>query len=1465
MEANLQAYEKDMIRELRQAGVLVSDTQSVVGGLGFLFPGHGTHSSTMFNTYLKGSPSAGKLIEMADEVVNERCGFRLTDAVRGNARFPIEHPCVTQPAIFTAALGGALMAEEYSLYPSLLVGHSLGEYAALVCSGVLTAETGLRMVIDRAECVADVPQDRRGAMLAVLLDDDTQIAVVRRAVAAHASRGAISVGVINSPRQVVVSGEHELVISCREELKRSGVSSTLLPIGVGFHSAVLAEAVAPFEERLKQYSWTAPMTPVVSSVFGGYVDSDSLEALPSLLAAQLITQFDFRNSLKVAQDAGVDMYLDCGPRSVLSKLVSSQVNLGDVSVTHLDYGPAHADRTRDVLTALSWVRAGSVAPTDVEVADAQGEVFEAPGSGVVEETRDGAGVDMDAVCTALREAFAERTGYPLELIEADLDLEADLGIDSVKRVEVVGHVGEVLGVDVKELDFSQALSVSDIAEVLVGSQNVEVADAQGEVFEAPGSGVVEETRDGAGVDMDAVCTALREAFAERTGYPLELIEADLDLEADLGIDSVKRVEVVGHVGEVLGVDVKELDFSQALSVSDIAEVLVGSQNVEVADAQRTEAGASDAQLDSVTIKYEDESSRTAHRYVPQSVRIKSLGAERTILPGDAILVTAADQSVNDAVRKVLEELSLTVIEIPGDASEATIKRLTSSDRLRRVSTVVDLSVLRPHADILSEGDAWWQDVEGQYTTVFSVAQATYETLQSHGEHASWISVTSSGGMSGMDLRTVGDPIGGLTAGFVKTLALELRQMHTRIVDFDVVEPSSLAGALRTELTHKAVNEEIEIGYIEGDRYTVRVLPVPVSSSDRAVRQSLSTDSCVVMSGGSRGIVRECALALAEQRNIPVVLLGRSDPDDPEMKPWLAYSDEDWANARAEVMRQGRTRRPEASVAELSDEYRRITYTRQLVTNLADIESRTDKIHYLVCDVSDPDQVDKAMAQARSRFGKIGAIVHGAGLESFGAIPRKSLKKTAKAIAVKARGFQNLLRATAEDDLSAFISFGSISGRFGMDGQSDYTAGASLLAQMAHIMSRSQSQNPRTIPFITMEWTAWGEVGMATNPEVVSVQANERGMTYMSVADGVRHFIDEIELGTANPEVLYFGELGKNRPAAQVPELTKSGTQLSALMDKSGMIVNRSSFPMVDYAETTESGLQTTRVLWTERDRYLPDHLVKGTATFPGVLHFETQIETALLLAGDQYAGIELDQLDLQTFLKCRDRDRVTIHVDAKRVDEKRIDTELTSVFRTPGGYVLDPRRPQSSATFRLLDEPVSAKEPVLDVEHIFDDVIGEFDIDKYYALTDSFISFGPTFRYLNSAFLVDENIVVGELQIPGIPGLFSDVADPNFRCNPILVDNVGRFALMRQLWRNGQYVVPTQMKNARMYRCPQVRERCFGKMTVLEDYEDGFDMRLDIVDENGYLLCSGEHIRLTAIGSMPEPADILSNTTSPRI
>lgn len=203
MNANLQTNDSDMIRELRAAGIFVADTDSDARDIGFLFPGHGTHSSTMFDTYLRYSPAACGLIDMADEIVQDHFGFRLTDAVHGKAPLPIGNPCITQPAIFTAALAGAKMAEEHRLHPSLLLGHSLGEYAALTCSGALTVETGLRMVIDRAECVAEIPENRRGAMLAVILDNEFQMATVRRVFAEHIARGSIALGVFNGPRQVV--------------------------------------------------------------------------------------------------------------------------------------------------------------------------------------------------------------------------------------------------------------------------------------------------------------------------------------------------------------------------------------------------------------------------------------------------------------------------------------------------------------------------------------------------------------------------------------------------------------------------------------------------------------------------------------------------------------------------------------------------------------------------------------------------------------------------------------------------------------------------------------------------------------------------------------------------------------------------------------------------------------------------------------------------------------------------------------------------------------------------------------------------------------------------------------------------------------------------------------------------------------------------------------------------------------
>jgi acyl carrier protein len=171
--------------------------------------------------------------------------------------------------------------------------------------------------------------------------------------------------------------------------------------------------------------------------------------------------------------------------------------------------------------------------------------------------------------------IGERTGYPVEMIEPDLDLEADLSVDSIKRAEIAGELASRLGLaggDVEE--FAKARTAAAIAE-LIGD----------EPAEAPA--------------VTSVLETVVEVIGERTGYPVEMIEPDLDLEADLSIDSIKRAEIAGELAARLNLDpsgdVEEL--AKARTAAAIAELL-GPERPNVAfgalNAPKAAFGALDA-------------------------------------------------------------------------------------------------------------------------------------------------------------------------------------------------------------------------------------------------------------------------------------------------------------------------------------------------------------------------------------------------------------------------------------------------------------------------------------------------------------------------------------------------------------------------------------------------------------------------------------------------------------------------------------------------------------------------------------------------------------------------------------------------------------------------------------------------------------------------------------------------------
>ncbi len=154
---------------------------------------------------------------------------------------------------------------------------------------------------------------------------------------------------------------------------------------------------------------------------------------------------------------------------------------------------------------------------------------------------------------ALLEVVSEKTGYPAEMLELDMDMEADLGIDSIKRVEILGTV-QSLYPDLPQVNPEELAELRTLGQItdhmgasLQAGQNELTPVVQTDGTDSPPSASLQEVSQPGLADVETLSGALLEVVSEKTGYPAEMLELDMDMEADLGIDSIKRVEILGTV------------------------------------------------------------------------------------------------------------------------------------------------------------------------------------------------------------------------------------------------------------------------------------------------------------------------------------------------------------------------------------------------------------------------------------------------------------------------------------------------------------------------------------------------------------------------------------------------------------------------------------------------------------------------------------------------------------------------------------------------------------------------------------------------------------------------------------------------------------------------------------------------------------------------------------------------------
>lgn len=907
------------------------------------------------------------------------------------------------------------------------------------------------------------------------------------------------------------------------------------------------------------------------------------------------------------------------------------------------------------------------------------------------------------------------------------------------------------------------------------------------------------------------------------------------------------------MAERVGIQPESLDLSQARTLRQIVECL---EHAEPTAPRRQDGRLADEG------PHAAEDASGVKRFVPQII-YKPLADDPGLTDwSDAacLFIRSGDHELDESIRQTLQPLfrevhATTADEIIDSGTHPTVESGTP------VRMILDCHSF--HDGIPSFGqrsEAWMRIVRERYARTFRLSQILYPLIEHAEDGMAWLSVTGTGGVSGAGSKGKGDPLDALDTGFYKSLGKELRNLQVKTMDVD--SPDDVPGAILDEVRHYRQDQDCEMGYLHGRRHVVRVIPMQMRQ-EHAIRRQLPEGTVAFFSGGSRGIALECAKALADdQPRINVVITGRSDVDDPRAQRWLRLSDEEWAQAKPDFIREVKRKDPSLGAIALSEEYDRIGHIRILARNLRTAVSARRNLHYIPCDIADAQSTEDAVHKARRQWGDLSLVVHAAGLESFGRLPGKTLDRTMRSIAVKLGGFINLYHATKDEpSLTAFVSFGSVSGRFGMDGQVDYTAAAATLSALSHTIPMNMPAD-RRIPFVTMEWSAWGQVGMAVHPQVIAVQEQDRGMEYIPVRTGTEFFLDELALGTADPEVLIMGSLGSNRPQGQLDSLDDGLELISPIEETTGTVVDKPHYPMLDSVDRQDADtILAHRMLRYDRDLYLPDHRVKGVTTFPGVLHLETQIEAASCLSNVKRFGVELEELELNTFLKCRDNDEVPITVNAHRTDRtdgQVIATELYSTFKTPDGRTLIPHRTHSTAVIRLLDKAPEPCRADWRPERLLEQGT-PIDIGRYHAETEHFISFGPTFRYMRRARLIGDDCAAGEFMVPSVPGLFSDVRNPQFLCCPLLIDNVGRMALMREFQLRGRHVVPIRIHGARQFRCPAAGELCYGKMDFLTEDEQSVDVHIEIIDANGYLLCQADDVRLTILGPAEQEHDIMAS------
>ncbi|WP_437590989.1 SDR family NAD(P)-dependent oxidoreductase [Sorangium sp. So ce1000] len=673
--------------------------------------------------------------------------------------------------------------------------------------------------------------------------------------------------------------------------------------------------------------------------------------------------------------------------------------------------------------------------------------------------------DVERVVMAV---VAETTGYPAEMLGLQMELESDLGIDSIKRVEILSAVRDRTP-GLAEVDASALAQLRTLGQVVdhlraslpaaapaVSASPAVAAPAAKAPAAATASAAaapaVASAASPAASDVERVVMAV---VAETTGYPAEMLGLQMELESDLGIDSIKRVEILSAVRDRTP-GLAEVDASALAQLRTLGQVVdhlrasLGSPAASAAPAQPAEDPAS-APLGRWTLV--EEPAPAAGLAMPGLFDAGTIAVTGHDAIGPALVAALAARGIAAEYAPAVPRGARGAVFLGG---------------LRDLAT--DDEALAVHREAFLAAQA------------IAAKPALLVTVQDIGGDF---------GLAGSDRAWVG----GLP-GLVKTAALEWAEASCRAIDLERGGRSAgeLAEAIASELLSGGV--ELEIGLrADGRRTTPRSVrqdaqpgPLPLGPSD-----------VVVASGGARGVTAATLIALARASRARFALLGRTALED---EPAACRGVDGEAALKAALVKAATSSGQRVTPAEIGRSVAKILASREVRATLDAIRAAGGEAIYVPADVNDARAVSAALDGVRGAFGPVTAIVHGAGVLADKLVAEKTVEQFDRVFSTKVDGLRALLGATAGDPLKAIVLFSSIAARSGNKGQCDYAMANEVLNKVA----AAEAARRPGCRVKSLGWGPW-QGGMVN--AALEAHFAQLGVPLIPLAAGARMLLDEL--------------------------------------------------------------------------------------------------------------------------------------------------------------------------------------------------------------------------------------------------------------------------------------------------------------------------------------------------------------------